>query len=481
MRDYLLLYINGKEHRVSGEQAFMPLSSYLRNERAYTGTKVVCEEGDCGACSVLLGRVEAGEMRYRAVNSCIQFVYQLDCSHIVTIEGLKLNGELNPVQEAMVQCHGAQCGFCTPGFVVTMCSMFDRKPPQNAQDVKDELTGNLCRCTGYEAIINAALQVDAGKVAKISELYPSQEMLDAFAREGAEPAEVRSPDHILLIPNNLRAALRMKKEHPTSVIVSGGTDVCVYWNKRGIEPRALLSLANVTELRPIIHGKKNIQVGARATLSELEDFVQTRFPELARIMWLFGSPQIRNAGTLAGNIANASPIADSIPFLFVMEAEVEVASERGGYRIININELYKGYKQLVLEPDELITNIYIPTPGTNEHLKLYKVSKRKHLDISAITAAIRLVMSGDVIEQASIAYGGVAATVVRMPQTETFLAGKKITFDVCEEAGEIARSEINPITDVRGSAEFRLTLAENIFRKLYFDLAAEPRTAACPL
>jgi xanthine dehydrogenase small subunit len=481
MRDYLLLYINGKEHRVTGAQAFMPLSSYLRGERGYTGTKVVCEEGDCGACSVLLGRVESGEMRYKAVNSCIQFVYQLDCAHIVTIEGLKQNGELNPVQEAMVQCHGAQCGFCTPGFVVTMCSMFDRKPPENAQDVKDGLTGNLCRCTGYEAIINAALAVDAGKVAKIAELYPSAEMLEAFARESAEPAEVRSPDHILLVPNNLREALRMKKEHPNAVIVSGGTDVCVYWNKRGTEPRALLSLANVTELRPIVDNRKNIQVGARATLSELEEFVQQRYPELARIMWLFGSPQIRNAGTLAGNIANGSPIADSIPFLYVMDAEIEVSSERGGYRIININEFYKGYKQLAIESDELITNIYIPAAAANEVLKLYKVSKRRHLDISAFTAAIRLSMNGDTVEKASIAYGGVAATVMRLPKTEAFLAGKKLTFDVCEEAGQIARSEIKPISDVRGSADFRLTLAENIFRKLYFDLAAEPRTAACPL
>ena len=480
MRDYLLLYINGKEHRISGAQAFMPLSSYLRQEHGFTGTKVVCEEGDCGACSVLLGRVHSGEMRYRAVNSCIQFVYQLDCSHIVTIEGLKLSDELNPVQEAMVQCHGAQCGFCTPGFVVTMCSMFDHNPPQNAQDVKDELTGNLCRCTGYEPIINAALAVDAAKVSKIAELYPSQDMLEAFARDGARPAELRSAEHMLLVPTSLRDALSMKKEHPQAVIVSGGTDVCVYWNKRGAEPRALLSLANVAEMRALTETKQNIQVGARVTLSELEAFAQERCPELARIMWLFGSPQIRNAGTLAGNVANASPIADSIPFLYVMEAEIEVASEHAGYRIININEFYKGYKQLALEPDELITNIYIPAPAPNEVLKLYKVSKRRHLDISAFTAAIRLVKTGKTVEKASIAYGGVAATVVRLRKTEAFLAGKELTLEVCEEAGAIARSEIHPISDVRGSADFRLTLAENIFRKLYFDLA-EPRATACPL
>jgi xanthine dehydrogenase small subunit len=341
MRDHLLLYINGKQHKVSGEQAFMPLSSYLRYEQACTGTKVVCEEGDCGACSVLLGRLDGGEMKYRVVNSCIQFMYQLDCSHLVSIEGLKDEGELNAVQEAMVECHGAQCGYCTPGFVVTMCSMFDRKPPANAQDVKDGLTGNLCRCTGYEPIINAALAVDAKKMSKLTELYPSKEMKRDFEAAAKQSVVLKAGEHTLLVPGSVDDAVKFKKEYPKAVIVSGGTDVCVYWNKRGTEPEVLMSVANLEELRGIKMEGDSMQVGARATLAELEEFVQARVPELARIMWLFGSPQIRNAGTLAGNIANGSPIADSIPYLMVMEAEVEVQSDRGSRRI-NMNQIYKG-------------------------------------------------------------------------------------------------------------------------------------------
>lgn len=477
MRDYLLTYINGKQHKIDAQSAFMPLSSFLRYVQGAIGTKVVCEEGDCGACTVLLGRIENGSMSYRAVNSCIQFMYQLDCTHVVTIEGLKDDGELNAVQNAMVECHGAQCGYCTPGFVVTMCSMFDRRPPLNQQDVKDGLTGNLCRCTGYEPIIKAALAVDPTKMTKLTELYPSQGMQSDFEKNRKQSAILKDGIHTLYVPADLTEAIKFKQEAPNAVPVSGGTDVCVYWNKRGIEPQALLSLANVDDMRGLQADAKVMTVGARTTLTELEDFVQTKIPSLANILWLFGSPQIRNAGTLAGNIANASPIADTLPFLFVMDAEIELVSSSGTRRV-NINKFYTGYKQLEMKPEELISTVHVPIPQSDEIVKLYKVSKRKHLDISAFTAAFRLKRNGDVIESIGIAYGGVAATILRLPKTEQFLRGKTFTLDTAAEAGAIARTEITPISDVRGSSDFRLTLAENILQKLYFELA-DSKVVAC--
>jgi xanthine dehydrogenase small subunit len=404
-------------------------------------------------------------------------MYQLDRTHIVTIEGLKLNGELNGVQQAMVECHGAQCGFCTPGFVVAMCSMFDRKPPSCAQDVKDALTGNLCRCTGYESIINSALAVDAQKVAKIADLYPSAEMLKEFKSLKQESAELKSDEHLLIVPATLEDALKSKATHPDAVPVAGGTDVCVYWNKRRTEPQTLMSLANVEELRELKNDGKVMSVGARVTLAELEEAFQTAVPELANILWLFGSPQIRNAGTLAGNIANGSPIADSLPFLFVMGAEIELASSTGT-RKVNINNFYQGYKKLDMRPDELISRIHIPLPAKGESVKLYKVSKRKHLDISAFTAAVRFTREGDALKNVAIAYGGVAATILRLPKTEAFLEGKALTLDNMAEAGRIARTEITPLSDVRGSSDFRLTLAENILQKMYFEIA-EPRVTVC--
>ena len=469
MRDYLNLYVNGKHLKVTREEAFLPLSTYLRQIQGATGTKVVCEEGDCGACSVIVGRMENGDISYKPINSCIQFMYQLDCAHVVTIEGLRVDEALNPIQEAMVQCHGAQCGYCTPGFVVTMCAMFENCAPKNEQDVKDGLTGNLCRCTGYEPIIKASLSVDPEKVLKLHELYPTAEMRKSFEQHCAVGVEISTPDHTLCIPHTLDEAVNFKAANPGTVVVAGGTDVCVYWNKRGIEPRALMSVSQLSALRELKVENGTLIVGARATLAELEDYAKDIFPELNRMLWLFGSPQIRNSGTLVGNIANASPIADTLPFLFVAEAVIELFG-KNGIRQVNINKFYKGYKNLDMNSDEIITRVLIPIPAKEETIRLYKVSKRKNLDISAFTAAFRLKLSEGTIKSIRIAYGGVAPVVCRLPKTEAHLTGKLFTEASMTEAGAIALSEITPISDVRGSRDFRNTLAENILLKLWFDI-----------
>lgn len=461
----------------------MPLSSYLRYERGATGTKVVCEEGDCGACSVLLGRVESGDIKYNVVNSCIQFMYQLDCTHIVTIEGLKLNSELNPIQEAMISCHGAQCGFCTPGFVVAMCGIFDKKLGEKKhesvceQEIKDGLTGNLCRCTGYEPIIKAGLSVDTSKLASLHKLYPTDSMLDALISHAKMPALISAEEHKLFVPVDLKEAAKFKSENENTTLVAGGTDVCVYWNKRGIEPASLMSLCHLPDMKQLTVEDGKLIIGAKTTLAELEQYTQDLIPELARILWLFGSPQIRNAGTLAGNIANASPIADSLPFLFVMDAELELTG-LSGVRCVNINNFYRGYKLLDLHQDELITKIILPLPVAGDVVRLYKVSRRKHLDISAFTAAFRLQLKGNTVSSINIAYGGVAPVILRLRKTEEFLTGKTLDLATMEKAGQLAVSEITPISDVRGSSDFRNTLAENIFLKLYFETESE-RALAC--
>lgn len=479
MRDYLVIYVNGKECRIAGDDAFMPLSTFLRYHATATGTKVVCEEGDCGACSVILGKFEKGTISYTPVNSCIQFLYQLDCTHVVTIEGLKYEGKLNPVQTAMVDCHGAQCGYCTPGFVVTMCAMFDQKKEIGEQDIKDGLTGNLCRCTGYEPIIKAGLAVEPEKLIALHELYPSETMVNVFTQHQDVPVEIHTENHSLSVPVTVADAAKFKGANDKTVVVAGGTDVSVVWNKRSIEPRNLLSVSKLPGLRELALENDSIVAGARVTLSEIEEFVRERVPQLNRILWLFGSPQIRNAGTLAGNIANASPIADSLPFLHVMDAELELTGVNGTRRL-NINSFYKGYKQLDLNVDELITKVIIPLPKAEEKLHLFKVSRRKHLDISAFTAAFLLTFDKGPVKTARIAYGGVGPIVLRMKKTEQFFIGKEITLDLLEQAGDIACDEITPISDVRGSRDFRLTLARNILLKLYFELE-EQRSVACQL
>jgi xanthine dehydrogenase small subunit len=450
MRDHLLLNVNGRTHVVHGHDAFATLANWLR-ARGATGTKIVCEEGDCGACTVLVRRGDA----FVPVNSCIQSMFQLDAASIVTVEGLGMNA----VQEAMVVNHGAQCGYCTPGFVVAMTGLFETRDKVDETCARAGLVGNLCRCTGYEPIIKAACAVEGAAMQRMSERYPQR-------IEDSQPVLIEDNERTFFAPVSLDDALSFKRKFKPCTIVQGCTDVGVWINKRAYSAQAMLSLAKIPELHELREEQGSIVVGANVSLTELEDFTRDRIPELHRILNIFGSAQIKNAGTLVGNIANGSPIGDTLPYLFVSGATLEIASV-DGKRIVDINDFYRGYKQFDLGPHELITKVRVPI--VNDSLRLYKISRRRDLDISAFTAAIRLRRSNSHIDSATIAYGGVAPTVLRMHRTESFLAGKPLSIETFEAAGRIAREEVAPITDVRGSRDYRLQLAENILCKFYYD------------
>ncbi len=476
MRTHIRFLVNGREHRVAGAAAFATLANYLRYDAAATGTKIVCEEGDCGACTVLIRR---GEADFVPVNSCILSVVQLDGTSVVTVEGLGMNA----VQQSMMACHGAQCGYCTPGFVVAMSALFETCDKVDEKQVRDGLTGNLCRCTGYEPILKAALTAQP----------PSQKLRDLYPQVLDDDDPVRVDD--FFAPTTLVDAVRFKRDHAGCTIVQGATDVGVWINKRNFAAPAMLSLAKIRELDELRDDGDAVLVGANVTLSKFEAFIKDKIPELYGILNIFGSPQIKNAGTLAGNIANGSPIGDTLPYLFVAGAELELAGS-AGTRTVAIGDYYLGYKKFDLKPDEIIARVRVPVVpchserseespaaggpspssrlGMTRHdvLKLYKVSRRKDLDISAFTAAIRLRTTDGHINSATIAYGGVAPTVVRLPKTEAFLAGKAISLGTFEEAGRIARGEVKPISDVRGGADYRAQLAENILPKFYYEVLA---------
>jgi xanthine dehydrogenase small subunit len=464
MRTHILFHLNGAPVRVSGPAVFETVSRFLRDDgRGAVGTKIVCEEGDCGACTVLVGRVDGQTLRYRAINSCIQFVFQMDGAHVVTVEGVAgARDRLNAVQEAMIRCHGAQCGYCTPGFIVAMTGMREYVERATAKDARAALTGNLCRCTGYESIINAALE--AGDGPRLEELYPSEAILRAAAEAGREAVRIGS----FFKPTELADAIAFKAEHPKCVIVQGATDFGVWRNKRGFMAEAILSLDAIEGLGDVRVEGGRLEVGGRVSLAQFEEAVKDLVPAMAEIMDRFGSPQIKNAGTLAGNIANASPIGDTLPFLFVTGATLELTG-LGGVRTIEVGRFYKGYKQLDLLPDEIITKISIPLPSRGDSLRLYKVSKRSHLDISSFTAAMLMRRTDGRIDSMKIAYGGVGPVVLRLAKTEEFLAGKPVNLDTFVEAGDVAKNEIAPISDVRGSREFRLQLAENVLQRFYYD------------
>ena len=477
MRDSIVLYVNGERREIRGASVFQPLATYLRDELGLTGTKVVCSEGDCGSCTVLLGRPRSASIEYRSLCSCVQFVFQADGCHVVTVEGLGSNGGLDPVQEALVQHHGTQCGFCTPGIVMSIHALLETDPILSESRLRQGLVGNLCRCTGYDPIVRAGLQIETGRTQRMNQLFNSSAMLAELALARVQHVFVESAGKAFFKPTAIADAVHFKSTHPDCVIISGGTDLGVQVNKGVREIKTTLSTAALPELSSLSISDNEIVAGANLSISELEAAVTDAIPEYAAMIARFGSPQIRNVATLGGNIANASPIGGTMPALFVLHAQVELSGAKGS-RWIDMNDFYIGYKQTVAASDELISRVSIPRLGSGEVLRLYKVSKRQDLDISTFSAAFWLKLSGRTIQDIRIAYGGVAERIVRMPNTEAHLKGRELSVEAFESAGEKALSEISPISDVRGAAEYRNLLAANILRKLYYDLDADRKQAS---
>lgn len=476
MLDHVLIWINGRRHEIRGREAFLSLSDFLRRALGLVGTKIVCSEGDCGACTVLVGRVAADGSRlvYHPVDSCIQFLFQLDGAHVVTVEGLGGEANPSPVQQAMIEHHGSQCGYCTPGFVVAMTGLLEEREQLDDVTMRCGLTGNLCRCTGYSPILEAGRQVDIGQHERIEQRFPSGAMIAEIQRRRGEVIEVTTSwdgeQRTFISPPDLEAALNAIDVHPQATLVAGATDIGVRINKSLTIPPVIIDLNRVEELAGARIESGELVLGARTNWTTIADICRDAVPEFHKIISVFGAPQIRHVGTIGGNVANASPIADSLPFLHVMEATLELRSTRGT-REMNINDFYRGYKQFDLRPGELITRVRVPLPVEDELLKLYKVSRRRDLDIASFTAAIRLRLDGENISRAAIAFGAVGPTVIRARKVEAFLRGREFNEQTMREAGKIAVSEVTPISDVRGSAEYRYRLTRNILRKFWHEAA----------
>jgi xanthine dehydrogenase small subunit len=402
-------------------------------------------------------------------------MFQLDGTHIVTVEGLGGEAEPSAVQQAMIDCHGSQCGFCTPGFVVAMTGLLEERDELDESAMRCGLTGNLCRCTGYTSIIDAGHQIDLTRHHRAEELYPSELMLSEFAARRRQLIEAKAEwddqEHTFLSPPNLEEALNSLGGHPDATIVAGATDIGVRINKSLSIPRKILDLNRVDELAGVAVDNGELVLGSRASWTAIEEVCKEAVPEFYKIVSVFGAPQIRHVGTIGGNIANASPIADSLPFLHVMDAMLELRSA-GDPRQVNINDFYKGYKKFDLQPGELITKVRVPLPAENELLRLYKVSRRRDLDISSFTAAIRMRLDGDSIADVAIALGAVGPIVIRARKTEAFLRGRVLDEETMRLAGDVAAAEITPISDVRGAADYRFQLTRNILLKFFYETQA---------
>jgi xanthine dehydrogenase small subunit len=472
-RAEITFYLNGQKQVVRGEQTLFTVSDFLRYEKSLTGTKVVCAEGDCGACTALLASAQSEDStRFKAINTCIFPVLGLDGGHLITIEGIADGERLHPIQESMIKCHGSQCGFCTPGFVCAMTAMTEdfltKKKSSSSADltakkVKNSLTGNLCRCTGYQPIIEAALDTDLTKITPLRERYTSRAQSAELKKVIKIPAAIEWANGKVHLPTTVKQATALKAANKNLKIVAGATDLGVQVNKGRLRYTEIMSLQNIAELWEIKESKSKVSVGARVSLAQLQSFIAAKDPELDRILNLFASPQIKNTGTLIGNVVNGSPIGDMIPYLLATDSEV-VAASKNGIRRIPISKFYVGYKQLALKPTEIVVAIEIPRRNKRDILRLFKVSLRKDLDISAVTFALRVrkSMKSGTVETARIVFGGVGPTVKRLDHFEKKWFGKPFERALLSRLSKEIQYHVHPISDVRGSKEYRLKLCQNL-------------------
>ena len=452
------------------------LLEVLREDLGCTGTKEGCGEGDCGACTVVVGEAVNGQLQTKAVNSCIKMAHSLDGRALWTVEDIAADdGQLHPAQEAMVQCHGSQCGFCTPGFVMSLFDLYQKHAhagqPISRADAQHALSGNLCRCTGYRPILDAA-QTMLGLPAVPVDATETLSKLKLLAQNPRGP----EADLAYKLPQTLPALLQARAHHPEAQIVAGCTDVGLWVTKMHKSFPAVLDVTQVAELRRVEQYAHHIAIGAAVTLTDAYAALVADRPQLAAFASRFAGLPVRNAGTLGGNVANGSPIGDSMPLLIALGASVVLMAWRGKggkgkivHRELRLEDLYTGYRQNVMAQDEVLAWIKVPKAVANERSRVYKISKRFEDDISAVCLALNLHIADGVVQQASIGVGGVAATPVRARKTEAALAGQAWTADTVMAAMATLRAEFSPISDMRASSAYRTEVLGNLLQRYWLE------------
>ncbi len=448
------------------------LLEVLRDDLGATGTKEGCGEGDCGACTVVLAQAEGQGLRWRAINSCIRLAHSIDGLALWTVEDLAAaDGAPHPAQEAMVQCHGSQCGFCTPGFVMSLFGMYQNHCARGAAITREvaqaDLSGNLCRCTGYRPILDAAQQMAALPPVRVDE---AKLLAQLKALEAAEPGQAPA----YLLPTTLAELLALRAAHPQAQLVAGCTDAGLWVTKQHKRFDQVLDVTRVAELRRIesgpvgAQGLDGVSIGAAVTLADAFAALVAQRPQLQTFSERFAGLPVRNSGTLGGNVANGSPIGDSMPLLIALGAQVVLAGP-GGERALALEDFYTGYRQTVLAPGEVLARILVPAPVEGELMRVYKVSKRFDDDISAVCLAVNLRLRGAHVLAARIGAGGVAATPARARATEALLQGQPWTEAAARAAGDSLRAEFAPISDMRASAAYRQQVLGNLMRRFWLE------------
>jgi xanthine dehydrogenase small subunit len=437
--------------------------NWLRGSERRCGTKEGCASGDCGACTVVLGSSHGGKMRYDTANSCITLIGQLDGKQLLTVEDLADNGALHPVQQAMADCHASQCGFCTPGFVMSMFALQKTQVEATRHDIEQHLGGNLCRCTGYRPIIEAAERACNMSADRFT-LQEEQTARRLEAMSSSDTAVLMKSNRCLL-PKNLDQLAEIYEQNPEARLLAGGTDLALSITQQYKTMPLIIGISQIKELQEITVTADEIRIGSAATLQACQQALAGHIPAFSQLLERFASRQIRNHGTLGGNLANASPIGDCAPVLLALDAVLELRSGAETRRL-PLDRFFLGYRQTALAAGEFISRIVIPRVTLSPKFSVWKVSKRMDDDISAVLGAFNLHLNEGVVMSARVAFGGMAAVPARAKCCEQTLIGQPLNEETLARASRALSEDFQPLSDFRGSGRYRLAVAQNLLRRL---------------
>ena len=476
VRNVIRFLLNDTEVDVSDIAATTTLLDYLRLEQRLRGSKEGCAEGDCGACTVLVGRLKGEDLVYETVTACIRFVGSLDGCHVVTVEHLAdPDGTLHPVQQAMVAEHGSQCGFCTPGIVMSLYGLWMQQPDPSTAAIETALQGNLCRCTGYAPIVRAGKAISSfGAIGQDRLVAERQRVIDRLKalRDGSR-VEFGAGKNRIVVPASVDDLAEVYAAEPTATIVAGSTDVGLWVTKfmRDIGP--LVFIGGLDELHGIEETEGHVTLGAGVSYTDAAPVLNRHFPQLADLWNRIGGGQVRNMGTVGGNIANGSPIGDTPPPLIALGARVTLR-KGAARREVKLEDYFVAYGKQDRQPGEFVESVTIPALPRGEQFATYKISKRRDEDISSVCGAFRVFVNDDgMVGMVRIAFGGMAATPKRARAVEAALLDQPWTAATIEAAIPAFAEDFQPITDMRASAEYRLLVAQNLLRRFHLETTGD--------
>ena len=472
MRDVLRFLRRGKIVALKNVAPTQTVLDYLRGQEKSRGTKEGCNEGDCGACTVALGSLRGGRIVYEPVNACILLMGHLDGKELVTVDDLAQGGDLHPVQKAMVDTHASQCGFCTPGFVMSLFTLYHSGQRLARAGIVDHLAGNLCRCTGYRPIVDAAIASCAGKA---DDGHGNDAALLSTINDGTD-LFIGDALRFLAVPANAATLTALVAAHPTATIVGGATDVGLWITKQLRVLPKIIHVGGVAALHAIAYTDKKLILGAAVTYAEAEKYLGEIDPDIAEVLRRLGSKQVRSVGTIGGNIANGSPIGDMAPLLMALGSRLQLRHAKKT-RDVALEDFFVSYGRQDRKSGELVWRIEIPKLRPNEVFRAYKISKRFDQDISAVLGAFKFKLNEARIVSARVCFGGMAATPSRAAGAEAALAGVSIDQPQSwSKAIAALAQDFQPISDMRASAEYRLEVAGSLLRKALMEVAGASDT-----